>query len=369
MPVQYHYGKFPPDNLNWEALSKPLVEAAGALAAYNTFLELIPNSDILVSPMMQQEAVASNKIEGTQATVGEVFEYQAGNTDVSASLESDIIEVINYRLALDKAADMLSELPLSGRVLKEAHRVLLNGVRGKLKSPGMYRIEDNWIGSPGSKIEEAKFVPIKLDLLDYAMFNWETYVNDEEITPLIKIAVSHAEFESIHPFYDGNGRIGRMLIPIMLWNEGLLSHPCFYLSSFFDRRNDEYRDKLLCVSRDNAWTEWCLFFLEAIKTQAIDNHVKAKEIFSLNREIKKQLSAETASSGVYPVVDKLFFSPIFSVSEFIKIDDVDAQVARRLLHTLESMGHLVVIRKGSGRRSAMMAFPKLFEITEGLSFS
>lgn len=230
MSVKYHEGKFPPTQLDWERLAIPLERASTAVSRYDSFLGIIPDSSIMLAPMLVQEAVASSRMEGTHATVGDVLAYEAGNEFDSAK-NDDVLEVVNYRRALHKSVEMLNDLPLSGRVLKSAHKILLHNVRGSFKSPGQYRNDQNWIGR-SNKIEEARYIPIPPEKLEDAMASWERFVNESSMPSLIKVSIAHAEFESIHPFRDGNGRIGRMLVPLMLNLDGLISHPCLYLSEF-----------------------------------------------------------------------------------------------------------------------------------------
>mgnify|MGYP001677611209 CR=1 FL=1 len=362
--VKYHVGCFPPACVDWERLAPALTDAGMALARYDEFLGIIPNPEILTAPMLMQEAVTSSRIEGTQATVGDVLEYNAGNVDVPPAKRDDIREVVNYQIAVKVAEEMLETIPLCGRILKGAHRILLSGVRGEMKSPGEYRREQNWIGTYGSAIEDARYVPAAPELVDDLMSEWEKFVNDDNLIALYKIAVAHAEFESIHPFNDGNGRIGRMIVPLMMTSAGLLRHPCFYLSEFFEKRTTEYQDRLLAVSKENDWTGWCLFFLRAVRDQALDNNRRARGIFELNQNLKKELAKRSGSSHTDAVVDKLFQGSIFSVSDFTKIDGVNSQVARRLLRLLEDMGTIKTLREASGRRPAIMVFPELLRLTD-----
>ncbi len=165
---------------------------------------------------------------------------------------------------------------------------MLSGVRGQGKAPGEYRKTSNWIGPPGCTIEEAKFVPISADKLLDAMSQWEKYIHDDYADRLVQLAVIHAEFEALHPFLDGNGRLGRMCVPLFMYKTGLIHSPMFYISAYFERNRDEYYEKLLSVSRDDDWTGWCEFFLKAILKQAESNQAKATEILNLyeNKKIK-----------------------------------------------------------------------------------
>ena len=228
-PVHYHEGRFPPEErLDWPKLIPLIGPAVAAVARYDGVLAAVPNPGVLLSPMTTQEAVLSSRIEGTQATMSEVLEFEAGHEASSPQRRDDIHEVLNYRVAMHEAERMLEDLPLCERVVREAHRILLSGVRGQGKSPGDYRRNANWIGPPGCTLEEATFVPVGADRLTAAMSAWERYVNDDAPDRLVQLAVLHAEFEAIHPFLDGNGRLGRMLVPLFLWQRGLISRPMFY---------------------------------------------------------------------------------------------------------------------------------------------
>lgn len=364
MSVHYHYGKFPPKNLNWEMIVSPLARASDALARYDSFLGIIPNSEVLVSPLMMQEAVSSSKIEGTRATASDVLMFEAGGEDFDPSKRDDIREVINYRIAVAEAKNLMENVPLSGRVLKRAHSILLKEVRGRFKSPGEYRKEQNWIGTSDSNIKNARFVPISPDKLEDAMKKWEYFVNESEMSPLLKISIAHAELESIHPFLDGNGRIGRMVIPLMLYSNGIITNPSFYLSEFFEHRNQEYQDKLLAVSECDDWTGWCEFFLRAIEAQARENTSKANKIFKLREEVMNDLFEKTKSSNVPAVVNALFEKPIFSASNITHAKDVNQKTGHRLINSLKELGYIIELFPASGRRAAIYCFPKLVAITE-----
>ena len=202
--VSYHAGRFPPETqLDWAKLIPLLGPAAAALARYDALLERTPNPRLLLAPLMTREAVLSSRIEGTQTTMGEVLQFEAGQVPESASRRDDITEVLNYRRAMDCAEKLLiaggGQLPLCQRVLKAAHSVLMEGVRGANKSPGEYRRIANWIGPPGSEREEARFVPIAAAHLPQAMGAWERYMHSDAPNQLVQLAILHAEFEALHP--------------------------------------------------------------------------------------------------------------------------------------------------------------------------
>ena len=364
--VQYHEGRFPPeDRIDWPVLIPALGPAVAALARYDGVLGAVPNPRILLSPLTTQEAVLSSRIEGTQATMSDVLEFEAGQEAESPQRRADIQEVINYRTALEEAEQMLETLPLCQRVVRAAHRTLLSGVRGENKAPGEYRRVPNWIGPPGCTVEQASFVPIQADRLLDAMSAWEIYLNDDAPDRLVQLAVLHAEFEALHPFLDGNGRLGRMLVPLFLWKRRLISKPMFYISACFEARRDVYYDRLLAVSRDDAWTEWCRFFLEAVRTQAEENLRKAKGILALYENMKGQVARITRSQYAIHTLDWIFEHPIFNGSDFAGTGGISSRTARRLLTALREHGILRMLNPPNGRRSTLFVFPDLLNIAEG----
>ena len=366
-PVNYHYDKFPPDTLEWSVLIPLIGPANAALARYDGTLSAVPNSGVLLSPLSTQEAVLSSKIEGTQATMGEVLEFEAEGESkkISHDKEADINEILNYRKGMWHATELLEELPLCQRVIKGAHRVLLEGVRGQGKSPGEYRKIPNWIGPPGCSIEDAKFIPISADKLDEAMGKWEKYIHEKTPDFLVHLAILHAEFEALHPFLDGNGRLGRMCVPLFLHKTGLIQSPMFYISAYFERNRDEYYERLLSISRDNDWTGWCAFFLKAIQIQALENQEKAVKILSLYEFKKNQMVNLTHSQYSIHALDFIFSRPIFKATDFTGIKEIPTPTAKRILSTLRDNGLFTVLRESSGRTAAIYAFTELINIAEG----
>ncbi|NOX32630.1 MAG: Fic family protein [Deltaproteobacteria bacterium] len=365
--VKYHYDKFPPSKIDWDRLIPLIGPANAALARYDGTLVAIPNASILLSPLTTQEAVLSSKIEGTQATMGEVLEFEAeeNSETIPQERKEDINEVLNYRKAMWHAIDLLNELPLCQRVIKEAHQVLLSGVRGHGKGPGEYRKTSNWIGPPGCTIEEAKFVPISADKLQDAMSKWEQYIHEESADHLVQLAIIHAEFESLHPFLDGNGRLGRMCVPLFMHKIGLIQSPMFYISAFFEKNRDEYYERLLSISRDGDWTGWCVFFLKAVKYQANKNQAKATEILNLYENKKIQIADLTHSQYAIHTLDFIFSRPIFNATNFTGMDEIPAPTAKRILAVLRQNNLLTTLREASGRRPAIYAFSELINTAEG----
>ena len=365
--VLYHGGKFPPATLDWQVLLPLIGPANAAIARYDGVLDGVPSPDVLLTPLTTQEAVLSSRIEGTQATLGEVLEFEAEGdiADESTPKKADIREVLNYRMALREATRLLDTLPLSQRLVREVHKVLMQGVRGHNKAPGDYRRVPNWIGPANCAIEQARFIPAGADILPQAMNDWEIYLNADAPDRLVQLAIVHAEFEAIHPFLDGNGRLARLMIPIFLFSQKLLARPNFYLSAYFERNRDEYYERLLAVSREGDWTGWCAFFLRGLIAQAEENQAKAQEILTLYKERKDWIVGATHSQHAVRSLDWMFAHPIFRTSHFIKDSGIPGQTAARILREVRDKGLLKEIRPASGRRAATLLFPALLNIAEG----
>lgn len=366
-PVNYHLGKFPPVELDWPRLIPLIGPANAAIARYEGVLHGIPNANVLLSPLTAQEAVLSSRIEGTQATLGEVLEFEADGVreDESTPKKADIHEVLNYRTALLSATAQLDELPLSQRLIKDAHRVLMRGVRGRNKSPGAYRRIPNWIGPHGCTIDEARFVPCPADRLPGAMTAWEAYLHADAPDCLVQLALAHAEFEAIHPFLDGNGRLGRLIVPLFLFEKDLLTSPNFYISEYLERNRDAYYERLLAVSRDGDWTGWAAFFLEALTIQAKTNQERALSILTLYNERKEWIAELTHSQYAVRALDWFFTKPIFKTPDFVETSGIPKPTANRIVREVKEAGVLIEVRPGSGRRAAVLAFRELLNIAEG----
>lgn len=364
-PVQYHTNAFPPAKLDWLRLLPLIGPASAAVARYEGVLHGIPNANVLLSPLTTQEAVLSSKIEGTQATIGEVLEYEAAEDTASEEKKADIREVLNYRAALWNAVNALKELPLSQRLIRDAHQVLMRSVRGQNKTPGEYRRVANWIGRQGCTAETARFVPPGPNHVPDLMAQWEKHLHGEAADQMIRLAVLHAEFEAIHPFLDGNGRLGRLLVPLYLVDKKLLSSPNFYISAYLETHRDEYYDRLLRVSSEGDWTGWCLFFLTAVIEQAKDNEAKAKAILSLYKTRKDWMTETTHSQYAIRALDWFFCRPIFKVSDFVTAAGIPQPTANRIVRLAKERDLLREIRPASGRRAAVLVVHELFNIVEG----
>lgn len=359
--------KLPLSEVKWEPLIPLIGSANRAISHYNGILYGVPNPEVLLAPMTTQEAVLSSKIEGTQATLGEVYKYEAGDEPEQESRKQDIQEIINYRRALRRAEEALKARPFNLNLLLELHAVLLDSVRGKNKARGRFRTTQNWIGAPGSPIEKADFVPPDpLNIMEH-LDNWEKYYHLDRPDPLVQLAIVHAQFEIIHPFLDGNGRLGRILIPIFLAEKELLGRPLFYLSAYLEEHRDEYVARLRALGTGaDAWNAWIEFFLSAIDEQARKNAEKARAIIGLYERMKAQIIAVTRSIYAVPLLDQIFERPLFQTGHltFTRDPQPSRQAVANLVRILRDKGILKVVREGSGRRGQVLAFAELINLCE-----
>jgi len=313
-----------------------LIEANKKVAQYQVLLQntKLP-SHLLLNPVMLNEAVQSTKIEGTQVTLDEVLEVEAH----SRKNNKDIQEVLNYYHALREGMDKLAVLPLSTRLFKEMHVTLMsNEVRGGNRSPGEYRKIQNFIGPEGCSMETATYIPPQPQLVDTFMNNLEIYINDprDKLDELIRIAIIHAQFETIHPFLDGNGRIGRILIPLYLFNKKVIDYPNFFLSEALERDKHKYYRYLNDTRYNGDWNQWIQFFLVAIIQQADKNIRLINDVNTLYDHDLDLAQSLINSSGVKKVVDCIFQKPIFTVQTICSSTDLSEATCRRYLNILES---------------------------------
>ncbi len=347
----------------------PLVGQANAmLARYDGLLQGIPNPAVMLSPLTTQEAVLSSKIEGTQATVDEVLEQEAGLVKEGEKYK-DIQEISNYRNALFAARQYLEAYPIRLSFVRELHRILMDSVRGQDKAPGEFRKDQNWIGRAGCTIDQATFVPPNPIQLPDHLSAWERYLDSDDIDFLIQTAVVHAQFELLHPFKDGNGRIGRILIPLFLYQKRALSQPMFYLSEYLEENRDEYYQSLKSISLDRNWNGWIAFFLRGVCRQAEQNSRRVQDIRALYEEMKLAIQEATHSQYSVHLLDAIFSKPIFRSSDLahqLKRDyGVHEKTTPGLLRQLKVRGILRELRARAGRRPAVLCFPRLVNLAEG----
>lgn len=364
---------YTPENLPLEQLDfkylLPLVgQANSALARYDGLLQSIPNPAVMLSPLTTREAVLSSKIEGTQATVDEVLEQEAGLTKEGEKYK-DIQEISNYRRALFEAKAYLQSYPIRLSFVRQLHRTLMNSVRGQDKTPGEFRKDQNWIGKHGCSIEQATFVPPNsIQLPDY-LKAWENYLDTNDIDFLIQTALMHAQFELLHPFKDGNGRIGRILIPLFLYQKAVLSQPMFYLSEYLETHRETYYQRLSDISLNGDWNRWIGFFLQAITQQATQNSQRVTAIKNLYDKKKQEVQQITRSQFTVHILDAIFSKPIFRVSDVVQQlkqeFDIHEKTSGNLFRQLKQAGLLDELEAASGRKSTVLCFSQLIELAEG----
>jgi len=357
--------RLPIEKLDWKPFIRLIGPANAALARYDGILQAVINPQILLSPLTTQEAVLSSQIEGTQATIEEVFKFEGASEEPEEeSKKQDIKEIINYRNAIQFALGELKQKPINLNLLHRLHFILLDSVRGQNKARGEFRKIQNWIGKPSLPIERAIYIPPEpLKVTDY-MSNLEKYIHYDEEDRLVQLAIIHAQFEMIHPYIDGNGRLGRMLVPLFLFEKKQLSSPMFYLSAYLESNRDEYYSRLQALSLEKDWKGWILFFLKAVNQQANNNINKAKAILDLYSAKKEKISTLTRSRYAIQMVDTLFKLPAFTTTRFIAESKIPKMTAMRNLQILEKNNVLEVIRFGSGSIPALYMFRKLVEIVK-----
>lgn len=362
--VKYHYGKFPPKNINYSLIAGPLVKATDALARYDQMLKNMHNSEILLAPLRNQEAVISSRMEGTVSTMDEILMYEADHDDDvenSPNVKSEIIETILYRRALKSAQQAIEDgYPISQFLIKTIHQQLLSFGRGASQSPGKFKNEQNYLADQYKK--EILLVPISPERLQEGMDNLFDYVNNSSDLMLIRTGITHLEFEALHPFKDGNGRIGRMLITLMLWESKTISEPHFYISGYLEENKNLYIDTMRKVSADGDWDSWCIFFLEAIAQQAQRNLLVAENIGRLYEEMKVEFAETLSSKWNVRALDFVFANPVFRNSKFTSKSGIPAGTAARFTRQLVANNIIQTLEEAAGRRPAMYSFERLMEL-------
>lgn len=325
--------------------------------------QLLPNPNLLIAPYMRREAVLSSRIEGTQASLSDLLFFEAAEEEKSPRTP-DVREVRNYVLAMQYGLGRLAELPLSLRLVREIHERLMEEVRGEEKRPGEFRERQNWIGPPGCSLSEATFVSPPVPEMHEAVGEWEKFLHEAmHIPPLIQCALMHYQFEAIHPFLDGNGRVGRLLITFFLCERGYLPQPLLYLSAFFERYRDQYYARLLEVSRSGDWSGWIKFFLRGVGEQASAAVLDSKRIMKLQQNYREQLQRSKASPTVFAITDELFLNPFVSATRLAK------RLGRRVLTVQTAINWLVkagILREITGRkRNRIYCADELLRAIEG----
>lgn len=343
---------------------KLISKANNAIGAYRGFLINTINPMLLISPLVSQEAVLSSKLEGTHATIEDFVNYDAGNA-VSVS-KDEMQEIMNYRSALFYALEKMStisddseegkhKLPLSTRLIKSMHRILLNNARGQAKNPGEFKTEQNYIGNT----HEITFTPLPAELTLEYMSNLEQYIHYDEVDLLVQAALVHCQFEMIHPFKDGNGRIGRLLIPLFLYYRETLPVPTFYMSAFFEKDRNTYLQKLSAVSKNNDYATWIKYFLEGATQQAEINTQKAMAMLNYYNDFKNICVSDMSSKYAITLLDEIFKRPMFKAKQ---IQEMIPGSKGTLYNMLEEFVNKGILRKDDKIRNTTYFCPAILDL-------
>lgn len=338
----------PPLRLEGE-LQRLLSQADRALGRLDGSVQTLPNPDLFVFMYVRKEAVLSSQIEGTQSSLQDLLAAEA-NLLGAESRPRDVDEVVNYVRAMKHGLARLAELPVSIRLIREIHRELLQGVRGSHLTPGELRRSQNWIGPGGCTLAEASFVPPPPEELPQALGELELFLHQQDDLPaLLKIGLAHAQFETIHPFLDGNGRIGRLLITFLLTENGILHKPVLYLSHYFKRHRQAYYDHLQAVRDQGDWEGWLAFFLRGVAEVSAEATDTARRILALREEHRGQITAHLgrAAANGHKVLEQLFDRPIVSVTDIEALIQTTYTAANSLVTRLEDLG---ILREITGQK-------------------
>ena len=340
-----------------------LDEATAAIHRLGGVGRLLTNPALLMAPHVRLEAVLSSRIEGTEATVSDLLRYEVGDPERSHD-SKDVLEVANYVGALDHGVSRLrADFPLSLRLLREIHERLLQGVRGHAQTPGEFRRSQNWIGPPGCTLDQATFVPPPVDHMHRALGDLERFLHEDGLPLLIRLAMAHYQFEAIHPFLDGNGRVGRLLMPLMLLDRRVLAEPLLYLSVYFERFRSRYYDLLLWTSQNGDFQPWFAFFLQAVASQAADAEERTVRLVDEQARLRNRLLEEKATVTVVRLGDFLFARPFVTASLLTSALDVTTPTAQAAINELVSRG---VLEEVTGRRRGRVYFaPAIFDAVYG----
>lgn len=342
------------------SLINTLSDADHALGALEGMGRTLPNPTLLVMSYARREAVLSSRIEGTQASLSDLFLFEAAKV---RSADSDVKEVANYVRAMNHGLGRLDDLPLSTRLVREMHAKLMEGVRGQEQTPGEFRRSQNWVGPVGAPLDQAVYVPPPPSELSETLSDWEKYIHTRETLPaLIQCALMHCQFESIHPFLDGNGRVGRLLITLFLCERGHLSQPLLYLSGFLEAHRSEYYERLQKVREEGDWVGWVDFFLRGVAEQARDALDCAERILSLKERCRDQLQTKRATGSLLALLDGLFLNPYVTVAGAAKHLQVTFATAQSLINKLED---LKILREVTGsKRNRVYCAEELLRVIE-----
>ncbi|HLZ47760.1 MAG TPA: Fic family protein [Candidatus Limnocylindria bacterium] len=324
-----------------------------AIGRLDGVAQTLPNPDLFVAMYVRREAVLSSQIEGTQSTLDDVLAFELDAQ--TRELPKDVEEIVNYVKAMNYGIDRLAQLPLSLRLIREIHAELMKNVRGQHKDPGEFRRSQNWIG-PGqrSPIERATFIPPPVHEMENALDDFEKFLHTEHSLPaLVHCGVAHAQFETIHPFLDGNGRVGRLLISFLLVHKGVMHRPLLYLSHFFKANRDEYYDRLMAVRQEGDWEGWLTFFLRGVADTSSDATKTAKQIVSLRENHRARIQAALSPNGLR-LLDLLFRRPMVNIALIQERLTLSFVTAAKMIEGLAELG--IVEEITGGRRNRVYRY-------------
>jgi len=327
-----------------QALLSRADQAAGRL---DGVIQTVPNPDFFVYMYVRREAVLSSQIEGTQSTLEDLLAAELEPQPTWRHLPQDVEEVVNYVRAMNYGLARISDLPLSLRLITEIHRELLTGVRGSHRRPGEFRRSQNWIGPENATLAEATFVPPPVHEMKQALDNYERFLHDQESPALVHVGLAHAQFETIHPFLDGNGRVGRLLITFLLVHRGVLHRPLLYLSVYLKRHRAEYYDRLMAIRESGDWEGWLRFFLTGVAQTAEEAAVTARAILDLREEHRRVIQERVPGVNGFRLLDLLFQRPLVHVNLVKDSLGIAFVTANKLVEQMESLG---ILEEITGRR-------------------
>jgi len=362
---QYKYKSFTPEFINhsWEIadgeIQQLLSDADRVLGELNAFSQLVPNVDFFIGMHIAKEATQSSRIEGTRTNIEEAL---LDESEIEIEKKDDWEEVQNYVKAINESIGQLQTLPLSNRLLRDAHRVLMQNVRGKTKQPGEFRNSQNWIGA---SLKHAVFIPPHQDEVSELMSDFEKFIHNDElkVPHLIKIAIAHYQFETIHPFLDGNGRLGRLMIALYLASFGLLHKPALYLSDYFERNKTEYVDRLMAVREANKMKEWLVFFLYGVHETATSSIQVFKDIIALKQKLEREVLPHFSTrrqENVQNLMKHLYRAPIINIKVVANLLDVKTNTASALVN--DFVKHGVLHELTGNRRNRTYSFNEYLKI-------
>ena len=347
----------PVPELELESMTNLLIKAHSNLAVLNDRATIIPDMNLFVSMYVRKEALLSSQIEGTQATLEDVLDPMLDD-----NANRDVSDVVNYIKATEFSIDRLKTLPLCNRLIKETHAVLLSGVRGEEKSPGEFRYTQNWIGAQGSTLKNARYIPPCPEDMETAMSELEKFINEnDEMNPLVKAALMHYQFESIHPFLDGNGRVGRLMITLFLLENKVLSTPVLYISYFLKKNRIEYYDRMSEVRRSGNYEQWVRFFLEAIIESSEDAIEAIGKLAALHENnISRLENSGRSAANNLKMFEYLERNPIIEIGKTAEELDMSFATASNTIKRLHAMG--ILVQSSEGERNRIYSYEDYLEI-------